>query len=529
MSDLFRHAGTLRADYDAVDWSATTLGPVDGWAPELRSAVDLMLNSRFPITLLWGRDLVLVYNEAYTELIGDKHPAALGARTEDVFPEAWDVIGPMLHGVLDGEGPTWVESAPLPLERKGFLEECFFTFAYSPVHDASGAVTGIIDISTETTSQVIVARRLQLLTRLAAELAAVEHVDDVPRRAVEVLRSVPDDLPAVDVRLRGLPLASTGLPLRPRHGLSISDTLVEETEEGRIAWVPLTPSEPVVGRSLLVARLSDRLAPDQGYLDFLVLVAASITQAMDRVAAREAERTLSEALQRSLLTQPPGAGDLVVAVRYQPAAELAQVGGDWYDAFLLPDGSLTMVVGDVAGHDQDAAASMGQLRNLVRGVAYSLQETPSRVLSGLDHAMDGLAVDVVATAVLAQLAPAVAGQDGLTLSWSNAGHPPPVLLAADGSARLLETTPDLLLGLQADTSRSDHTLALAPGDSLVIYTDGLVERRGVPLQESLDWLLGVLEGRQSLPPEELCNHLLGQLDGRGEDDVALLVVRSAAA
>ena len=145
------------------------------------------------------------------------------------------------------------------------------------------------------------------------------------------------------------------------------------------------------------------LGDDDDYLGFLSLVAAAISQAMTRVSVREAERSLSEALQRSLLTQPPGSGDLQVAVRYQPAAEEAQVGGDWYDAFLLPDGALTMVVGDVAGHDQEAAASMGQLRNLVRGVAYSLDETPAGVLRGLDRAMEGLDVGVIATAVLAQV------------------------------------------------------------------------------------------------------------------------------
>jgi serine phosphatase RsbU (regulator of sigma subunit) len=251
---------------------------------------------------------------------------------------------------------------------------------------------------------------------------------------------------------------------------------------------------------------------------------------MTRVSVREAERNLSEALQRSLLTQPPGSGDLQVAVRYQPAAEQAQVGGDWYDAFLLPDGALTMVVGDVAGHDQEAAASMGQLRNLVRGVAYSLQESPAGVLRGLDHAMDGLGVGVIATAVLAQVHERrPAGRGSVTLCWSNAGHPPPVLIGADGRARLLDTVPDLLLGLDHVTERSDHEVTLGPGDSLLIYTDGLVERRGVSLETSLEWLVDAVDGFHELDPEELCNHLLGLIEGKAEDDIALLVVRSNVA
>ncbi len=215
-------------------------------------------------------------------------------------------------------------------------------------------------------------------------------------------------------------------------------------------------------------------------------------------------------------------------MRYQSAAELAQVGGDWYDAFYLPDGSLTMVVGDVAGHDHDAAASMGQLRNLLRGVAYTLQQPPAAVLTGLDLAMHGLAVNVFATAILAQVHDE-GDAAGLTLRWSNAGHPPPVLIGADGRARLLETTPNLLLGLEASTVRVDHALVLEPGATLVIYTDGLLERRGVPLQESLDWLVAEVDGRHELSAEDLSDHLLGQIAGRAEDDVVLLVFRSATA
>jgi hypothetical protein len=532
LSDPFRSAGDLRADYERVDWASTPLGPVAGWSPTLLTTVDLMLGNRFPVTLLWGPDLVLVYNQAYVELIEDKHPLALGARAEDIFPEAWEAIGPMLHGVLDGGASTWSEDVLLPLDRAGFLEECYFSFSYSAVRDPAARIVGVIDISTETTTSVVVRRRLQLLNRLSGELAEVEHVGDVPTRALEVLREGAADLPAVDVRLRGMasPHRVGDLPPRPAGAGPLTDTLLEERPEGRTVWLPLSVDDDDRGRSLLVARLSSMLAVDDDYLGFLRLVAAAISQAMTRVSVREAERNLSEALQRSLLTQPPGSGDLQVAVRYQPAAEQAQVGGDWYDAFLLPDGALTMVVGDVAGHDQEAAASMGQLRNLVRGVAYSLQETPAGVLRGLDHAMDGLGVGVIATAVLAQVRePEPEGRGPVTLRWSNAGHPPPVLIGADGRARLLDTAPDLLLGLDHVTERSDHEVTLGPGDSLLIYTDGLVERRGVPLETSLDWLVGAVDGRHDLDPEQLCNHLLGLIEGRAEDDIALLVVRSSAA
>ena len=530
MPGLFDDAASLREDYAVVDWSATPLGPVDGWSQALRSSVSVALNTRFPVTLFWGPEFVMVYNEAYVEMIAEKHPAALGRPAREVFPEAWDVIGPLMQGVLDGGGATWQENILLPLRRAGFLEECWFTFSYSPVPGADGVVEGVIDIATETTAQIVIGRRLQLLTRLGNELGSVERVEDVPGRALSVLRQSIADLAAVDVRIAGVTAGGPvpTLPEGPGSPLDGADLALEAIDDGLVAWLPLAQDNDGLD-AVLVVRLSPHLPRDDDYLDFLRLVAATLTQALERVLVRETERTWSEALQRSLLTRPASIEGLEVAVRYQPAAETAQVGGDWYDAFRLRDGTMALVVGDVAGHDQHAAASMAQLRNLVRGVAYTGPVSPSVVLSGLDSAMHGLDVDVVATAVLAQLEPCD-GTDGcrLSLLWSNAGHPPPVLLSADGTARLLETEPDLLLGLNVGTERSDHALVVEPGESLVIYTDGLVERRGEAIETGLAWLVDALEGQQDRTAEELCDLLLGQLSGRAEDDVALLVMRTEA-
>ncbi|MGZ6804578.1 MAG: PP2C family protein-serine/threonine phosphatase, partial [Nocardioidaceae bacterium] len=196
--------------------------------------------------------------------------------------------------------------------------------------------------------------------------------------------------------------------------------------------------------------------------------------------------------------------------------------GDWYDFFELPDGSLTVVIGDVAGHDQQSAAAMAQVRNMTRGVAHTLHPAPpGRVLSALDRAMSGTSQTVLATAVLAQL-----GVDGAatTLRWSNAGHPPPVLIDPEGRTRLLATAPDLLLGLDDSLPRADNALALAPGSTVVLYTDGLIERRGAPLARGLDWLLEVLRDHHETDVEKLSDHVLTSA-GAVEDDVALLVIR----
>ncbi|WP_164700561.1 SpoIIE family protein phosphatase [Modestobacter sp. KNN46-3] len=268
----------------------------------------------------------------------------------------------------------------------------------------------------------------------------------------------------------------------------------------------------------------------QSDLELLHALAAQSALALERIRARADERAqhavvegMAEALQRSLLTEPPEADDLQVAVRYLPAASLAQVGGDWYDAFLLGDGRLALVIGDVTGHDRHAAAAMAQVRNVLRGVAHSRRGAPGAVLSALDRALQDLQVATLATGVLATVEEV--GTGDRLLRWSNAGHPPPLLLEPDGTVTVLEREPDLLLGVDPSVLRSDHTQLLVPGSTVVLYTDGLVERRGAVLDDGTAWLAQALAQWAHLPLEELCDRLLAELDGSVDDDVAVLAVR----
>jgi len=527
--------GPLGPAYEAVDWTGTPLGPVSGWSDTLVSTVGLMIHSHFPITLLWGPEYVLIYNAAYVELIGEKHPEALGRPAQEVFPEVWDTIGPMLETARSGTA-TWVEDAYIPLHRRGFLEECYFTFSYSPVANRHKEVEGIIDITPETTGTVLAARRFALLTTLTDQLADATTTADIVRGGLAVLRGGHPDLRAVDLWLDGRTEDhDPSLPDELRAALPADGTATLEDHDGEtIAWLSLSSRVPGVadaGNAALVARLSSALVPDEDYLAFLRLVAGTLSQAIDRVSAATADRNLaeiqrrmSEAFQRSLLPAPIRRARPEVAVRYLPAVELGQIGGDWYDWFELPDGSLSVVIGDVAGHDQRAAAAMAQVRNMLRGVARILHPaSPAQVKRGLDLAMQGTTGNIFATAVLAQ----VSGQQGDTLrfTWTNAGHPPPVLLRPDGSVDLLESTPNLLLGLDPEAPCDDHHVDLPDGSVVVLYTDGLVERRGAQLTAGFEWLLGELEGRQDMDLEALCDHILsGIVDP--DDDIALLVLRS---
>jgi PAS domain S-box-containing protein len=267
-------------------------------------------------------------------------------------------------------------------------------------------------------------------------------------------------------------------------------------------------------------------------LGLVAALTSLCAQTLDRIQTREreqravaAERALSEALQRSLLSEPPQPAGVQIAVRYWPSAEHAEVGGDWYDAFTLTPSTLTVAVGDVSGHDRQAAAEMAQLRNILRGVSVSLHGSPAATLSGLDRALRTLSVNAIATALVAQLGLRPDAGGVRRLRWSSAGHHPPLLLTPDGEARLLRTPPDVLLGVLPDTVRRDHEVGLLPGSSVVLYTDGLIERRGRPLQAGSAWLTDTLRGRQGLSAEALCDLLSHAYDGVHEDDVAILVLR----
>ncbi len=282
--------------------------------------------------------------------------------------------------------------------------------------------------------------------------------------------------------------------------------------------VPTDEDGVVTGVIVSFRDLTDRRAAERHAADLASLAAESAAQ-----------RALSDRLQQALLTPPPEPGDLHVVVRYLPSAHHAQVGGDWYDAFLQPDGATMLVIGDVVGHDSDAAAAMGQLRGLLRALAYDNHEPLSATLTRAEHAARGLTVASLATAILARVDrqpdPPVAGRR--VLRWSNAGHVPPVVLAPDGSTTVLETRPDLMLGVDPDAPRSDHTVDLEDGQTLLLVTDGLVERRGSDLDEGMAALRQALSDLGTAPLDELCDTLLARLVPQtAADDVALVAVRA---
>lgn len=255
-------------------------------------------------------------------------------------------------------------------------------------------------------------------------------------------------------------------------------------------------------------------------------IALHVGLALDAARLLVVQRAVATALQTSLLPPVPAFDGVALAARYAPAAQGLEVGGDWYDAFATgtDPAELTVVIGDASGHDVAAAVRMADLRNLLRAHAVDRHEKPSALLRRLERTTDLLGLDATATCAVGALRRAAGGRAGWELQWSSAGHLPPLLMTSQGT-RLLETPADLMLGVELGTARQDHVQELASGDVVVLYTDGLVELRGVPLEDRLELLRASADGHRGDSPDLIAELLLRRLAGGATDDVALLVVQ----
>ncbi|MBP0456993.1 PP2C family protein-serine/threonine phosphatase [Streptomyces montanisoli] len=286
---------------------------------------------------------------------------------------------------------------------------------------------------------------------------------------------------------------------------------------------PLRARRRVLG-ALTVVRDTSRVPLGEGDLALVDDLTHRVALAVDNARLHRETQTIAERMQRSLLPPAlPVVGGLGIAARYTPAAATAQVGGDWYDSFVLPQGDTTLIIGDVTGHDLRAAVTMSQLRNMLRGIACDRQEPPGKILARLDTAASALYPNQTATCVYALLK----GPEGgpYELDWARAGHPPPLLITADGDTSYLEDAHGMLLGVDPHIERESAHTTLPPGGTLLLYTDGLIERRGEPLDQSLTRLRQHAAALVHHDLDVLCDELLTGLAADSHDDIALLALR----
>ena len=293
-------------------------------------------------------------------------------------------------------------------------------------------------------------------------------------------------------------------------------SLATVTVVGFTVWAAIDEVGPFAHTTLL-----HRMLMLQTYDAVIALTSFVLAAIMtERVGALARERSNAETLQRSLLPDRlPIIPGVEFASRYRPGGAGLEVGGDWYDVFTLPRERLGLTIGDVVGRGLAAAAAMGQLRTALR--AYAIEtDSPAAVLQRLSRLVVEFEAAQMATLIYAVLDP-----DTRTLSFASAGHPPPLLIGPNGSARYLMEARSPPLGV-TKAAQAEATVTIDPGSTLVLYTDGLIEGRRGSITESMEALRTAVEGHHG-DLDSLCDDRVLQ-PPRPEssgDDVAVLMVR----
>lgn len=374
---------------------------------------------------------------------------------------------------------------------------------------------------------------------LNQELAQADTVDDAVRAAVEELRrqwrarrvlavtfpaasSSPEMAYEPNVVSDGDPVRWYDLPSQMQQSLGslcdgdlLSPTIampgaaaiaLQHPEGVLVVWIELAENRPFT--------LEDQT--------LLTVLAGRLGQGLQRVYQVDQQRETALALQHAILG--PSQLPTGFAVRYQAASRPLQVGGDWYDVFDLDDGRIALVVGDCVGHDLAAATIMGQVRSACRALLFD-EPSPGAVLTGMDRFAARLPGAECTTAVCAVLNPNTG-----ELVYSSAGHPPPILVDAEGATQILDDGHTIALGVRRGWLRPEARVSIPARATLVLYTDGLVERRRRPLTDGISRAAAVIKDGSASTLDELADSIMSRLAPAGgyQDDVALLLYRHPA-
>ncbi len=328
-ADWLVGGGELGALIRTKDWAATPLGMIDAWPQSLRSAVSILLPSKAQIVLFWGPELVAIYNDAYRPVFGSKHPTALGKPAREAWSELWDMLRPLLAGVVETGDAFWAKDLMFVIERHGYVEETYFDVSYDPVRDETGRVGGVFCIVSETTGRVVGERRLAALRDLGRVSSGATSAGDILRNTAGVLENYGKDMPFVAFyswdeasgagtleAVAGIAAGDDGAPLHidstRRHeswplGSDLELVLAEPPADVQLPGGPWP--EPVKQVAILklatraneaygylVCGLSARRKFDDDYRDFVRLVGTNISGALAGLRALEDERRRAEQL-----------------------------------------------------------------------------------------------------------------------------------------------------------------------------------------------------------------------------------------
>ena len=550
---------------------------------QVARVLETMTDAFFGVDRDWRFTVV---NEHAARLLGRPADELVGRAMWEEFPaEVGASIAERLgQAMRSGEAVSFVERYPQPPGRYFEIRawpgpdglSVFFhdvterrraarerERAYQEAEAATARLTLLADMTQALVSTLDVdeamARLLRIIVPRLSTWASVTLIDDTGRLRHTVARHAdPGLVPEMErfAALQGQVATADSLARRVAHtgeGLIVPQLRPDDLSSGwegdeltallhrmGLASLILVPLQGRGGTLGVLVLAGDEHRPPftTSDLDTAREVGQRAGLAIENAQLFAQQRTTAETLQQHLLPALPSPDHLEVAARYRPAGQAAQVGGDFYWGALRPDGALIAAIGDVSGHDLAATSWQAQLAPLLRGFAFEDTTGPADVLRRVDAAMAGLQIDTMATVVLARVEQTAADRaappgGGRRLRWSNAGHPPPVILRAAGGVETLDVgdaPPDLLLGLDPGTTRSEHDVIFGPGDTVLLYTDGLVERRGSPLDSGLARLRQSLATLGGLPLEALCDAVLDRMvSGEYEDDVALLAIKSRPA
>ena len=562
MEVVFARSGAMAPVLRGLDWGSTGLGPPHLWPQSLRSAASICLGAKYPIAIYWGPELAVLYNEPWSHIPGDKHPWALGRTAREVWPDIWHIVGPEMEAALGGEG-LWIADRLLPMRRYGYLEETYFNYNLSPILGEGGRIEGVFNAGLETTPRVVAARHQRVLIDLIAQSSSASSVDEAMVGAVRALAAHREVAPFAVlyrhddglVRLTGstgIAAGGPGTASELRLGAGEDPWHLREAIERREAVViddigAFAEISPVGGwpepahtavtlpivrsrrrrrrvEGVLVVGMPPGLRIDGQHEEFHAALADRLALSVLDARREEEERRVFEAehriaatLQQSLIPALPQLDDLRLEGIYLPGTAGVDVGGDWYDAIPLPDGGVAMVIGDVVGKGVAAAAQMGQLRNAVR--AYVLEGfSPAETMARLNNLTLSLSGTTFVTVLLVEYHP---GDHGVR--WSRAGHLPALVRALDGTVRVLDEPGSPPIGVFEGIDYRESKATLAPGEALLLYTDGLVEQPGEDIDEGIDRLAGRLAA--AAPDGSLLDAVVAPVaDVERRDDVAVLVL-----
>lgn len=334
--DFLNGGGEMGALIRAYDWTTTPLGPPKLWPQSLKTSIAIMLRSGYPIFVWWGPQMIMFHNDAYLPVLGKKHPYALGKPATIIWSEIWDQIGPMMDKVLNNGEQIYAQDLLFLLGRKGFSEECYFTFSYSPIPNEYGGVGGIFCASNEETQKVLRQRRLKTLKDISELTAQLRSVDQVYNASVKIIAENPHDIPFSLLYILNDDLTEAKLEghtgFGPEKHEALKGTVLFTNEHSTWPFIEVirtgrgmhvdslagkfgdfpggpwmdAPQQAIVvpiqrsGQDRLagffVSGISPKLEFDHEYHSYLDLVAGQISTAIANVRAFEEERKRAEAL-----------------------------------------------------------------------------------------------------------------------------------------------------------------------------------------------------------------------------------------